>query len=419
MTAFDLIGIVSTQMLSNVFTRSLQEERPTKTYTQFATAASPAKILWAIEQSVDQMDGCTSSVETDRYELLVTKKCAKKSSIVLINIKIFHSPTGEYIVQCRRQSVENIQLTDIMIWLVLFTKKKKNNLLTNFLFVMQQMTIESPKELVQDQSDTWHKNSDEKKDHSPLLKPYLNIAPGPHNSSKHKPKKRKKNKNIHSPKKQVPGNHHGNIVLKHMRSTSDGIVLDDFGEENSYSDIEAAQKAIKSGQFSAPSSMRDLGAGTNTCDFFLSRLIMDKLLFVYNNRLNPAATLFTNVRNKYSESDENVHGHAHNISNVSMGSVVSITSSASSGNELSPLPSSIANVIAPQGSSSMSQLRSRTSTQESVDSYGAPESAENGPEYVSSKDQHSTVNHLTTNENEATTNVVSTNTNKHLSVPDV
>ena len=53
MTAFDLIGIVSTQMLNNVFTRSLQDtSQQMRTFTRFVSSSTPPKILYAIQEAV-------------------------------------------------------------------------------------------------------------------------------------------------------------------------------------------------------------------------------------------------------------------------------------------------------------------------------------------------------------------------------
>jgi len=171
MTAFDLIGIVSTQMLNNMFVRSLKEESPVRSYTQFVTAATPAKILWALEQTVDQMKGCTYCLESDRYEFLVTKKFHKCGSIVTINVKIFHSPTGEYVVECRRQSGNVFRYHDFF-----------DEFQETYKQVLEQMTTDSPNE---EQFDT-NKNTQLRESSSPLLKPYSSHLIASTSKRKHK-----------------------------------------------------------------------------------------------------------------------------------------------------------------------------------------------------------------------------------------
>eukprot|EP01084_Bolivina_argentea_P014365 26817_1 len=101
MTAFDLIGIVSTQMLNNVFTRSLQEKsNQVKTYTRFVSNSSPPKILYAIQEAVHRMADCTCRVASDRYEIKVIKR--KGHRMIHINIQIFQTPASEYMIECRR-----------------------------------------------------------------------------------------------------------------------------------------------------------------------------------------------------------------------------------------------------------------------------------------------------------------------------
>ncbi|ETO11145.1 hypothetical protein RFI_26228 [Reticulomyxa filosa] len=369
MTAFDLIGIVSTQMLNNMFTRSLKEERPTRTYTQFVTNASPAKILWAIQKSVEQMEQCTSSVETDRYELLVIKTFTKSSSTVRVNIKIFHSPTGEYIVQCRRQSGNVFRYHDFFDEFQTMYKK-----------VIEQMTAEQTQEQKQQQSQEQsnvnisptantnananantntivNTNLQGRKVSSPLLKPYSTRTTS--NTWKHKPRTYKHRADEHN---------------------------NDTQRRFSYSDAEEEQKAINLGQYPTPFSIRDLETD--------------------GNRLTPMTTILNNQRNKAESDGENVHSHAYNISNASVNSVVSAMSTVSSGSEPSP-PATIAGT---QSSLWMSQNRSRASTQESLDSCGVTDCPDHETELVSSKEHHNAVI-----ENELVNN---NSTNNHLSVPE-
>eukprot|EP01084_Bolivina_argentea_P048544 89433_1 len=102
MTAFDLIGIVSTQMLNNVFTRSLQETATQiKTYTRFVSNSTPPKILYAIQEAVHRIADCTCRVASDRYEIKVVKR--KGHRTIHINIQIFQTPVvNEYMIECRR-----------------------------------------------------------------------------------------------------------------------------------------------------------------------------------------------------------------------------------------------------------------------------------------------------------------------------
>lgn len=102
MTAFDLIGIVSTQMLNNVFTRSLQDtSTQIKTYTRFVSQANPPKILYAIQEAVHRIADCTCRVASDRYEIKVIKR--KGHRTIHINIQIFQTPVvSEYMIECRR-----------------------------------------------------------------------------------------------------------------------------------------------------------------------------------------------------------------------------------------------------------------------------------------------------------------------------
>ena len=103
MTAFDLIGIVSTQMLNNVFTRSLQEERSVKTYTRFVSKASPAKILLLIQEAVRRMADCKCCFERNSYDFNVIKDYPGGQRIQ-VNIQIYQTPANEYWVECRRAS---------------------------------------------------------------------------------------------------------------------------------------------------------------------------------------------------------------------------------------------------------------------------------------------------------------------------
>ena len=102
MTAFDLIGIVSTQMLNNVFTRSLQDtSTQIKTYTRFVSHSTPPKILYAIQEAVHRIADCTCRVASDRYEIKVIKR--KQHRTIHINIQIFQTPVAaEYMIECRR-----------------------------------------------------------------------------------------------------------------------------------------------------------------------------------------------------------------------------------------------------------------------------------------------------------------------------
>mmetsp|Transcript_43746 Transcript_43746/g.70130 ORF Transcript_43746/g.70130 Transcript_43746/m.70130 type:complete len:824 (-) Transcript_43746:425-2896(-) len=102
MTAFDLIGIVSTQMLNNVFTRSLQDtSSQIKTYTRFVSKSTPPKILYAIQEAVHRIADCTCRVASDRYEIKVIKRKAHRT--IHINIQIFATPvSNEYMIECRR-----------------------------------------------------------------------------------------------------------------------------------------------------------------------------------------------------------------------------------------------------------------------------------------------------------------------------
>merc|ERR1719384_2185902 len=102
MTAFDLIGIVSTSMLNNVFTRSMQDSsHQKKTYTRFVSHSTPPKILYAIQEAVHRIADCTCRVASDRYEIKVVKR--KGHRTIHINIQIFQTPLpSEYMIECRR-----------------------------------------------------------------------------------------------------------------------------------------------------------------------------------------------------------------------------------------------------------------------------------------------------------------------------
>lgn len=102
MTAFDLIGIVSTQMLNNVFTRSLRDtSAQIKTFTRFVCSSTPPKILYAIQEAVHRIADCTCRVASERYEIKVVKR--KGHRTIHIQIQIFQTPLpSEYMIECRR-----------------------------------------------------------------------------------------------------------------------------------------------------------------------------------------------------------------------------------------------------------------------------------------------------------------------------
>ena len=102
MTAFDLAGIVSTNMLDNVFTREYESQTSPKTYTRFVTQALPVKIFFGIQEAVRRMADCKCDFADDRYEINVTKDLTGLESSIRVNIQIYQAPGNEYWVECRR-----------------------------------------------------------------------------------------------------------------------------------------------------------------------------------------------------------------------------------------------------------------------------------------------------------------------------
>jgi len=102
MTAFDLIGIVSTQMLNNVFTRSLQDtQQRINCYTRFVSTSTPPKILYAIQEAVHRIADSQCYLVPNRYEIKIVQNRNKHK--IHINIQIFSTPVpSEYMIECRR-----------------------------------------------------------------------------------------------------------------------------------------------------------------------------------------------------------------------------------------------------------------------------------------------------------------------------
>ncbi|ETO30359.1 hypothetical protein RFI_06758 [Reticulomyxa filosa] len=396
MTAFDLIGIVSSQMLNNLFTGPLQKENGsedkkddkeeeeeeveeeeveeekkekvkeekkakevTMTHTQFITTAQPAKILCGIEQSVERIEDCTFAMEADRYELTVVKKFHKRSSLVKINIKMFHSPNGQYIVQCRRQSVLTLtnkyhrpfngkinELGNVFRYHDFF-----NEFQTTYEKVMKELTIEYSKEKEKEKEPVpnGYRNVQRRKASSPLLKPHV---------AAHTPKHHLQSNMsaLHTHRKTQPKLSDGchNHPSERERSTSDGE-LRDTSQNAYYSDLD-----------------------------------------IDNNRLTPKNA-------KLIDTDNFRHGY--NISNASIGSNLS----TSSGSEHSQIAAAIGNQTF--------QNHSRASTQDSFYSCDDSEHIDNDTDCTYWKESSTLTSgqQLLTN-TETVVNTVS-NTNKHLSVP--
>ena len=104
MTAFDLIGIVSTQMLNNVFTRSLNDNsnNNSRKSTRIMCTLPPKKILHVIQISIDRIADCTCKLLYDKFEVKAIKRQGHR--MIHMNIKIFSTPSIQYMIECRRTS---------------------------------------------------------------------------------------------------------------------------------------------------------------------------------------------------------------------------------------------------------------------------------------------------------------------------
>merc|ERR1719295_1604411 len=167
MTAFDLIGIVSTQMLNNVFTRSLQDtSQQMRTFTRFVSSSTPPKILYAIQEAVHRIADCTCRVASDRYEIKVVKR--KGHRIIHINIQIFQTPeASKYMIECRRTQGNIFKYHEFFEE---FEKQYKN--------VIQHLHKTNP-----DATGIIPPQSPEKKRKGQQIKFRRDSADGPHNRS--------------------------------------------------------------------------------------------------------------------------------------------------------------------------------------------------------------------------------------------
>ena len=93
MTAFDLIGIVSTQMLNNVFTRGLQSSvTPRSYYTRFTVSKKqPIKILWVCQETLNRMTDCTYKINNENYEIYI--EATVRGTQVKLCLQLFETPT--------------------------------------------------------------------------------------------------------------------------------------------------------------------------------------------------------------------------------------------------------------------------------------------------------------------------------------